>query len=50
MEQVWLSCLARLEKELPAQQFNTWIKPIQVDMERSTEDELRLTDHWALVD
>lgn len=43
MEQVWLSCLARLEKELPAQQFDTWIKPIQVDIARSTEDELRLT-------
>src|SRR5471032_2734685 len=31
MERFWLSCLSRFEKELPAQQFNTWIKPLQVD-------------------
>ncbi|HKY01185.1 MAG TPA: DnaA/Hda family protein, partial [Burkholderiales bacterium] len=43
MQHVWQSCLARLEKELPAQQFNTWIRPIQVDAERSTDAELRLT-------
>ncbi len=27
--QVWQSCLARLEQELSAQQFNTWIRPLQ---------------------
>ena len=42
MQHVWQNCLARLEKELPAQQFNTWIRPIQVDAERSCDDELRL--------
>ncbi len=26
---VWQSCLARLEQELSAQQFNTWIRPLQ---------------------
>ncbi|MFQ5937488.1 MAG: chromosomal replication initiator protein DnaA [Acidiferrobacterales bacterium] len=26
---VWKSCLARLEQELSAQQFNTWIRPLQ---------------------
>ncbi len=28
MQSLWQSCLARLEKELPAQQFNTWIRPL----------------------
>jgi chromosomal replication initiator protein len=31
MERFWLSCLRRLENELPAQQFNTWIKPLRLD-------------------
>ena len=26
----WQNCVASLKEELPAQQFNTWIKPIQV--------------------
>lgn len=42
MEGFWQHCLARLEKELPAQQFTTWIRPLQVDTHRSTEDELCL--------
>ncbi len=29
MENFWSSCLARLETELSAQQFNTWIKPLK---------------------
>lgn len=28
---VWDQCLARLQSELPAQQFNTWIRPLRVD-------------------
>src|SRR3972149_1130249 len=31
MERFWLSCLSRLENESPAQQFNTWIKPLRLD-------------------
>lgn len=27
---LWLKCLGRLENELSAQQFNTWIRPLQV--------------------
>jgi len=27
--QLWERCLERLEAELPAQQFNTWIRPLQ---------------------
>jgi chromosomal replication initiator protein len=28
MQSLWQSCLNQLEKELPAQQFNTWIRPL----------------------
>lgn len=28
---VWERCLLQLENELPAQQFNTWIRPLKVD-------------------
>ena len=40
MQSLWQSCLARLEKELPAQQFNTWIRPLAAD--RDDADALRL--------
>jgi len=30
-EAVWSQCAARLSDELPAQQFNTWIRPLRVD-------------------
>lgn len=29
MSLVWTQCLSRLEGELPPQQFNTWIRPLQ---------------------
>ena len=39
----WLSCLQRFEQELPAQQFNTWIKPLRLEGEASAlESGLRL--------
>ncbi len=28
MQTLWHACLRRLEQELPAQQFNTWIRPL----------------------
>src|SRR4051812_49778474 len=28
MHNLWDACLRRLEQELPAQQFNTWIRPL----------------------
>ena len=31
MQAVWEACLRRLEQELPAQQFNTWIRPLAAD-------------------
>jgi len=39
----WESCLLRFEQELPAQQFNTWIKPLRLEGETTAlEDGLRL--------
>jgi len=34
-ESLWALCLRRLEHELPARQFNTWIRPLQA----STQDD-----------
>jgi chromosomal replication initiator protein len=42
MQVFWLSCLSRFEKELPAQQFNTWIRPLKLDAEAAPSGELRL--------
>jgi hypothetical protein len=30
MNSFWRHCLARFEKELPSQQYKTWIKPLRV--------------------
>jgi len=32
MENFWSACLSRFENELSAQQFNTWIKPLQAEI------------------
>ena len=32
MENFWSACLNRFENELSAQQFNTWIKPLQAEI------------------
>lgn len=32
MEEFWPTCLSRFEKELSAQQFNTWIKPLEMEV------------------
>ena len=31
MQNLWHACLRRLEQELPAQQFNTWIRPLSAE-------------------
>lgn len=36
MENFWSTCLLRFEKELSPQQFNTWIKPLKVDVQPDT--------------
>jgi chromosomal replication initiator protein len=33
MNDFWSACLSRFERELPAQQFNTWIKGLQLEEE-----------------
>ncbi|MBI4291659.1 MAG: chromosomal replication initiator protein DnaA [Betaproteobacteria bacterium] len=42
MQGFWPSCLRRFEKELPAQQFNTWIRPLKLDIQPVPSGELRL--------
>ncbi len=32
MEKFWSTCLSRFEQELSTQQFNTWIKPLQMEI------------------
>lgn len=41
LQSVWKLCASSLQDELPAQQFNTWIKPLQID-EAANVHELRL--------
>src|SRR6266850_118555 len=41
MQNLWDACLRRLEQELPAQQFNTWIRPLAP--ESAADDTLVLT-------
>jgi chromosomal replication initiator protein len=38
MDTFWLSCLGDFEKELSAQQFNTWIKPLYLDSSRDASE------------
>lgn len=42
MQGFWDSCLSRFEKELPAQQFSTWIRPLCLDVSVAPSGELRL--------
>jgi chromosomal replication initiator protein len=35
-ESLWKSCLRRLERELPDQQLNTWIRPLQAEEDAET--------------
>ena len=42
MQGFWDSCLSRFEKELPAQQFSTWIRPLRLDASVAPSGELRL--------
>jgi chromosomal replication initiator protein len=39
---VWQKCLHYLQDELPVQQFNTWIKPLQVDHASEHDQTLKL--------
>jgi chromosomal replication initiator protein len=41
LQSIWKLCAASLQDELPSQQFNTWIRPLQID-ESVAPEELRL--------
>lgn len=42
MSSFWDSCLSRFERELPPQQFNTWIRPLRLEGEEDVGGGLRL--------
>lgn len=42
-EVIWQHCLGHLQEELPSQQFNTWIKPLQIDSLFVAQDSLDQT-------
>src|SRR4029434_8005095 len=37
MHNLWDACLRRLEQELPAQQFNTWIRPLAPEADGASD-------------
>lgn len=47
MSLIWAQCLNRLEGELPPQQFNTWIRPLQV-VENGSELKLLAPNKFVL--
>ena len=42
MSSFWNTCLSQFEQELPPQQFNTWIRPLQLEGEDDIANGLRL--------
>src|SRR5580765_2055014 len=42
MQNLWDTCLRRLEQELPAQKFNIWIRPLALEAD-AADDTLVLT-------
>src|SRR6476646_4320789 len=42
MHNLWDACLRRLEQELPAQQFNTWIRPLAPEADGANDTTLVL--------
>lgn len=42
MSSFWNSCLSQFQQELSSQQFNTWIRPLQLEGEEAPSDGLRL--------
>lgn len=41
-ESAWEQCVASLQSELPAQQFNTWIRPLRVQVNEEAANQLHL--------
>jgi len=42
MNEFWSACLSRFERELPAQQFNAWIRSLRLEEEADRPSHLRL--------
>ena len=42
MSEFWSACLSRFEQELPAQQFNTWIKGLRLENDEAGATHFRL--------
>ena len=42
MKKFWSACLSQFEKELPAQQYNTWIKTLRLEDDAETPSRLHL--------
>jgi chromosomal replication initiator protein len=50
MSDFWSACLSRLERDLPAQQFNTWIKGLRLEssIDRPSQLTLIAPNRWIL--
>jgi len=48
MQSVWQNCLQRLEKELPPQQFSTWIRPLRAAEARAGELRLLAPNRFVM--
>ena len=42
LESIWKNCTGSLQDELPEQQYNTWIRPLVLDIEGSSASRLRI--------
>ena len=42
MNNFWPTCLSRFEQELSAQQFNTWIKPLQTEVVQTEQGKIAI--------
>lgn len=45
---LWQSCLGRLQEDLSSQQFNTWIRPLQVDQDSQSQLTLLAPNRFVL--
>ncbi len=50
MNDFWSACLTRFERELPAQQFNTWIKGLKIEASATDANAITLSapNRWVL--
>lgn len=46
--QLWESCVSSLQNELPAQQFNTWIRPLRVEQSSTEMLKLKAPNRFVL--